>query len=312
MNAHNISTITEPTDFQLIEKLKSAPFYQVYQNAFRSATGLPLVLVSADEQSFNPCRASENQNPFCREINTGANQCAECVLAQKCALNMATDRAGTTECFAGMKETAVPVKLGNRTVGFMKTGQIFTRKPDDEKMSELESALRKAGREQADIDRLRELIAQTPVISADQYGSMITILSAFALQLAGLVNRILLEGRSSEPETIRRAKAFIMDRIDEKITLEEVADEVNVSTYYFCKIFKGATGMTFTEFVNRQRIEMAKAELLKPERRVTEVAYDVGYQSLSQFNRSFLKIVGESPTQFRKRAGSSREIAMVA
>ena len=72
-------------------------------------------------------------------------------------------------------------------------------------------------------------------------------------------------------------------RIDERMTPEEVAAAVPVSTYYFCKIFKQSTGMTFTEYVNRQRIEMAKQELLKPDRRITEVAYDVGYQSLSQF-----------------------------
>jgi AraC-like DNA-binding protein len=64
--------------------------------------------------------------------------------------------------------------------------------------------------------------------------------------------------------------------------------------------------MTFTEFVNRQRIERAKRRLLDPAERITEIAYDIGYQSLSQFNRSFLRIVGESPTQFRKRMGVGR------
>ena len=61
-----------------------------------------------------------------------------------------------------------------------------------------------------------------------------------------------------------------------------------------------ATGMTLTEYVNRRRIEWAKRKLLNPQARVTEVAYDVGYQSLSQFNRSFLKYVGESPSRFRE------------
>ena len=59
--------------------------------------------------------------------------------------------------------------------------------------------------------------------------------------------------------------------------------------------------MTFTEYVNRKRVEWAKVALLKPHARVTEVAFAVGYQSLSQFNRSFLKYAGESPTQHRKR-----------
>ena len=61
---------TPPTGTELIEKLKAAPFYQSYQNAFRTATGLPLILVPADRQDFNPCHASENQNPFCRSITS--------------------------------------------------------------------------------------------------------------------------------------------------------------------------------------------------------------------------------------------------
>jgi AraC-like DNA-binding protein len=126
------------------------------------------------------------------------------------------------------------------------------------------------------------------------------------------MNRILLEKRVAEPEPVRKAKDYILSRIEDRLTLEEVAAQVHVSTYYFCKIFKQSTGMTFTEYVNRQRIELAKRELLKPDRRITEVAYDVGYQSLSQFNRSFLKIAGQSPSQFRKQMSSSKSPALVA
>jgi len=56
---------------------------------------------------------------------------------------------------------------------------------------------------------------------------------------------------------------------------------VHVSPFHFCKIFKRATGMTFTDFVNRARVEKARKMLMCPEARITEVAYDVGFQSLS-------------------------------
>ncbi len=221
-------------------------------------------------------------------------------------LEGATHHANSVECFAGLKETAIPLRLGQRIVGYLKTGQVLTSKPPKSVLDAVEKSLRAAGRTRSEIDALITIHKQTPVLRKKQYSGMITLLSAFALQLATLMNRILLEARVVEPEPVRRAKRFIIDHLDERLTLEAVAAEIHVSTYYFCKIFKQSTGMTFTEYVNRQRIELAKRELLKPDRRITEVAYDVGYQSLSQFNRSFLKIVGESPSQFRKHMKSAR------
>ena len=59
------------------------------------------------------------------------------------------------------------------------------------------------------------------------------------------------------------------------------------------------TGATFTEFVSRTRIERAKNLLLNPNLRISEIAYEIGFQSLTHFNRVFRKIVGESPTDYR-------------
>jgi AraC-like DNA-binding protein len=85
------------------------------------------------------------------------------------------------------------------------------------------------------------------------------------------------------------------------MALEEVSRHAGVSPFHFCKVFKRATGMTFTEFVNRARVEQAKRLLLKPQARITEVAYDVGFQSLSQFNRSFRRVTDTSPTEYRAK-----------
>jgi AraC-like DNA-binding protein len=74
---------------------------------------------------------------------------------------------------------------------------------------------------------------------------------------------------------------------------------VNASTFYFCKRFKKHTGVNFTEYVSRVRIESAKNLLLNPNLRISEIAYEVGFQSLTHFNRVFKSVVGESPTEYR-------------
>jgi AraC-like DNA-binding protein len=96
-----------------------------------------------------------------------------------------------------------------------------------------------------------------------------------------------------------RAKQYIHEKIGEDISLREVARKVNTSSYYLCKQFKKSTGLSYTEYVSRIRIHKAKRLLKSPEVRVSEVAFQVGFQSLTHFNRVFKKFTGHSPTEFR-------------
>ena len=85
------------------------------------------------------------------------------------------------------------------------------------------------------------------------------------------------------------------------MTLPQVAKAVNMSAFYFCKVFKQATGLTFTDYLARVRIEKVKNLLLNPHKRVSEAAYAAGFQSLSQFNRVFRRLAGEAPSAYRER-----------
>ena len=80
---------------------------------------------------------------------------------------------------------------------------------------------------------------------------------------------------------------------------EVPAKAVNTSVRYFCKVFKNYTGITFVEYLTRLRIEKSKSLLLNPHKRISEVAFEVGFESLTQFNRSFKKHTGMTPTEFR-------------
>ena len=75
---------------------------------------------------------------------------------------------------------------------------------------------------------------------------------------------------------------------------------VNLTTPAFCRFFKANTRMTFTDFVNQFRINQAK-NLLLQDRSVSEACFAVGFESLSYFNKLFRKVVGENPSEFKKR-----------
>jgi AraC-like DNA-binding protein len=241
-------------------------------------------------------------------MNQNEGGCSQCAASHRELSNSATGMPGTSTCFAGMRETLIPVRSGERTFAMLSIGQVFTTKPGKTVPAEVRQALGEAGFSPEDRKSLEESWKVTRVLPVEQYQGMVTLLAAFALQLADILNRLLIEEANAEPEVVVKAKRFVNAHLEDKISLESVAQHVGVSPYYFCKVFKQSAGMTLTEFVNRRRVEWAKRKLLNPQARVTEVAFDVGFQSISQFNRSFLKYVGESPTRFRENQESATRL----
>ena len=116
-----------------------------------------------------------------------------------------------------------------------------------------------------------------------------------------LSNQILVQQQNAEPPVITRAKAYILEHQADNLRLGQVAKAVNTSLFYFCKIFKKATGLNFTDYLSRIRVEKSKNLLLNPNLRISEIAFEVGFQSLTHFNRVFKKILGQSPTEYRSQ-----------
>lgn len=99
---------------------------------------------------------------------------------------------------------------------------------------------------------------------------------------------------------IKSACNYIAKNCDGNLSQDEVAKSVGFSTYYFSRLFHQYTGETFSGFVTRQRIEMAKQLLGNKAIPVTDVAYLSGFQSISNFNKVFKSIMNCSPMQYRK------------
>ncbi len=281
----------------LLELLSTSPTFCEYQRAFSEATGLPLNLRAPG--SWQPAlRGASKENPFCAMIASQSKTCAGCLQMQEELCQGAADQPKTVKCPFGLSETAIPVRLGNETIGFLVTGQVLCRRPRETDLKRVITRMENLGLN-VDREKVSELFLQTRVVSASVLDSVTRLLAIFAEHLSMLSNQLALQQTSTEPPLVTRVKEFVRARYEENITLPDAARAAHTSTFYLCKVFKKATGMCFTEFVARTRVEKAKELLLKPNMRVSEVAYQVGFQSLTHFNRIFRKITGESPTEYR-------------
>ncbi|MEP6922730.1 MAG: AraC family transcriptional regulator, partial [bacterium] len=142
--------------------------------------------------------------------------------------------------------------------------------------------------------------------------AIVRLLSFFAEQLSALINRIMLEKQNAEPPLVQKAREYIEKHKLEPLSLADVAKAAGASVFHFCKVFHKATGLTFTDYVARVRLDDAKTQLVNPNRRISEVAYDVGFQSLTQFNRTFKRVFGQSPTEFRAHLDGKKRPAKAA
>jgi AraC-like DNA-binding protein/ligand-binding sensor protein len=284
---------------ELVEQLKKSQIYRDYEKAFRETTGMPITLRPVE--FFNlPHHDDPKEAPFCALMASTNHTCSACLQLQKRVEEEARLEPKTLKCFAGLCDAAVPVRVGENLVAFLQTGQIFTQKPNARDFKRVARELLNWG-VQADLKRVEEAYFQTRVLDKKQFEAVLRLLTIFAQHLASLSNQLMVTARQAEPPMVARAKQFIADHQDEELSLRQVAGAVNTSAFYFCKMFKQATGLTFTDYLARVRIEKVKNLLLNPHKRISEAAYEAGFQSLSQFNRVFRKIVGESPTVWREK-----------
>ena len=282
----------------LVDALMGSKTYREYERAFSELTGLPVALQPVETWQL-PHHGKRQENPFCGLMSQKSKACAACLQVQeKLCEQAASGEAETVICPVGLCDTVVPVRMSDRLIGFLQTGQMFRTKPTDAQFERTFKLVKKWG---LDVKRetLRKAYFSGKVVSPKQHESAIKLLTIFAQHLAMLSNQVFIQQENAEPPVITKARAYIEEHQTEEISLGQVAKAVNMSSFYFCKMFKKVTNVNFTDYVARVRIEKSKNLLLNPNLRVSEIAFEVGFQSLTHFNRVFKRLLGQSPTDYR-------------
>ena len=284
-------------DRSLIEALMQSKVYQEYERAFTEATGLAMTLRPVESWQL-PLHGKRCESPYCALMSEKSRACAACLQMQERLSQSARDQAHTMVCPSGLCETAVPVRLGDRLIGYLMTGQVFAKKPSAAQFDRVAARAEELG-VQIEPEQLKEAYFATRVVPPKQQASITSLLTIFAQHLAMLSNQVVVRRDNAEPPAITKAKEYIQEHQAEDLSLGEVAKAVCMSSFYFCKMFRKIAGVNFTDYLSRVRIEKSKNLLLNPNLRVSEIAYEVGFQSLTHFNRVFKRVLGQSPTEYR-------------
>ena len=288
----------------MVQRLARSEMFKDYERAFSDATELPVALRPLETWNLSMA-GKAHENRFCALMAQCNRACASCLEIQERIAAAGVAGPTTVTCFAGLSDTAIPVRVGEGVVGYLQTGQVSLKNPSAAQFEKITQQLMDWGAN-LDLSEVKEAYFHSRVLSSAQYSAMVRLLEIFAKHLSLIANEITVHENETELPLVRRARAYIVGHQAEPIALDNVAKAMHVSTFYFCKMFKKATGLTFTEYLGRVRIEKAKTLLLNPHLRISEIAYDVGFQSLTHFNRVFRQVTAQSPTSFRGSKSADR------
>jgi AraC-like DNA-binding protein/ligand-binding sensor protein len=279
--------------------LAESRLFRTFQQAFEVATGRSLTLRAVESE---PVAVLENDTSslFCSLLAQTHLACALCRQRRQGG----EAEPGSSVCVFGLCATAIGVKIGKEIVAYLQTGQVLFRAPTKEQTRRAHEQIREWGLG-SDADQAVRNYQATPVVHRREYQAGVKLLQIFALQLGAAANQIVMLQADAEPAPITRARELIAAQYQKAVPLAVIAKQVGMNKYHFCKRFKQATGIHYTDYVARLRIEKAKNLLLNPNFRISELAFEVGFQSLTHFNRAFRRIAGESPTEYREHLKES-------
>ncbi len=143
----------------------------------------------------------------------------------------------------------------------------------------------------------RELQAKKPYFELNFMGNLLHLISYLQGEEIICDFKRLLKDLSVKK--IYPAIKYINDHLAEKISLEGMCEMLCLDKYYLCKLFKKSTGMTFTQYLTRMRIQYAEHLLTATDKSVTDIALECGFSTVQYFNTVFNKVKGCSPRAFK-------------
>jgi two-component system response regulator YesN len=133
-----------------------------------------------------------------------------------------------------------------------------------------------------------------------QFETVHDILSWLRRRFFELSELLYLKKQRQKRKLIEEITSYVEERLEQKITLNEVAAYFDFTPNYLGHLFKTETNILFSDFLNNLRMKRVCALLLDPTLKIYEIAERVGYKNMIYFNRQFKQSMGMSPGEYRK------------
>jgi len=289
MNPHELPEI------EAWRKLAGSPTVREQQVAFTCATGVPLTLSPASVHALA-------EGTFCVKGCLGGHSGEACRRKLLQAEKQAVTRAGAVQyaCPSGLVKILVPVFIAGRHAGMLLAGPMALHTLDAGRLEQLCQRLDKAGLG-GRTGQLQATWQFSPQLSPAKCRAAETLLRMFAKYLEEAGRHYLQSQSAPNSPLLQKIEVFLAGCQDGQVSLKDVAASVNLSPCHFCAVFKKQTGLTFSRYRLRQRLEKARGLLADHGRRISDVAFESGFESIPYFNRAFHRRFGCSPTEFRRR-----------
>ncbi|WP_138493322.1 AraC family transcriptional regulator [Paenibacillus pinistramenti] len=156
------------------------------------------------------------------------------------------------------------------------------------------------------LDTILELCQQqTPGYEAAVKGHLLLMLHAISAEEIACDRSVSNAGAYTRMERLKKVLLYIQQEYDKPIRLKDLAELIPMSEGQFCRFFKSMTGQTPVDYINSYRIRQAAGMLTQTERKISDIALEVGFDNISYFIRVFRKMMKCSPSAFRRgEAGS--------